>query len=126
MKPLKKRKKKGTLTDSSNRTIRKEIRFSSKEMELIHQKMSEFGMLNFSQYVRSISIQGKIVKLDVSSIKQLTTEINRIGVNINQLSRVANSTNVLTRDELNRLKNEVAQLTHLVSLKLEHELVKLS
>lgn len=126
MKPLKKRKKKGTVTDSSNRTIRKIIRFSSKELALVEDKMNETGILNFSQYVRSISIQGKIVKLDVSSIKQLTTEINRIGVNINQLSRVANSTNVLTRDELNRLKNEVAQLTHLVSLKLEHELVKLS
>lgn len=126
MKPLKKRKKKGTVADSSNRTIRKIIRFSSKELALVEDKMNETGILNFSQYVRSISIQGKIVKLDVSSIKQLTTEINRIGVNINQLSRVANSTNVLTRDELNRLKNEVAQLTHLVSLKLEHELVKLS
>lgn len=125
MKPLK-RKRKVKASNSTNRTIRKIVRFSSKELALVEDKMNETGILNFSQYVRSISIQGKIVVTDLSAIKQLTTEINRIGVNINQLSRVANSTHSLTPEEFNKLKKDVQQLTYLVANQLENGLVKLS
>ena len=64
---------------------------TEEEKNLIYKKMEQVPTVNFSNYARKMLIDGKIFSLNSSGeLKQLIYEINKIGVNINQLTKIAN------------------------------------
>ena len=62
------------------------------ERALIQQKMAQLGTRNFSAYARKMLIDGYIVHMDTSDIRAQTAELQKIGVNVNQIARRINST----------------------------------
>ena len=62
------------------------------ERAIIQQKMAQLGTKNFSAYARKMLIDGYIVHMDTSDIRAQTAELQKIGVNINQIARRINST----------------------------------
>ena len=52
--------------------------------------MELYGTENFNSYARKMLVDGYVVKVDTGHFQTLANEVNKIGVNINQLSRVAN------------------------------------
>ena len=83
------------------RNIKIELYVTEYEKELIHQKMKELPTTNFSSYARKMLIDGEIISLNSSSeLKQLIYEINKIGVNINQLTKLANETKNINKSML--------------------------
>ena len=43
-------------------------------------------------YLRKMAIDGYIIQLDYTAIKEQTAEIQKVGVNVNQIARRVNST----------------------------------
>ena len=62
------------------------------ERALIQQKMAQLGTKNFSAYARKMLIDGYIVHIDTGPVRAQTAELQKIGVNINQIARRINST----------------------------------
>ena len=60
------------------------------ERALIQQKMAQLGTRNFSAYARKMLIDGYIVHMDTSDIRAQTAELQKIGVNVNQIARRIN------------------------------------
>ena len=56
------------------------------ERALIQQKMAQLGTKNFSAYARKMLIDGYIVHIDTVPIRAQTAELQKIGVNINQIA----------------------------------------
>ena len=56
------------------------------ERALIQQKMAQLGTRNFSAYARKMLIDGYIVHMDTSDIRAQTAELQKIGVNVNQIA----------------------------------------
>ena len=77
------------------------------ERALIQQKMAQLGTKNFSAYAR------KIVHIDTGPIRAQTAELQKIGVNINQIARRINSTGTVYAQDLEDIKGALAQIWQL-------------
>ena len=65
---------------------------SHQEMELIRQKMAQFGTDNLSAYLRKMAIDGYVLQLDLPELKELVSLLRRSSNNLNQLTRRVHET----------------------------------
>mgnify|MGYP001540980436 CR=1 FL=1 len=72
------------------RDIQKKIWLTPQEERTIAKKMEMIGTENFGAYARKMLIDGYIIVVDYPEQKKLAAEINKIGVNINQIARRLN------------------------------------
>ena len=98
------------------------IKFGVKEGErdLMVEKMKMIGRRNMAAYLRKIAIDGYIIQIDHSDIKAMTAEIQKIGVNVNQIARRVNSTGSVYQEDIDEIKgvlNEIWRLQRLNLLK---------
>ena len=80
------------------------------ERVLIQQKMAQLGTKNFSAYARKMLIDGYIVHIDTGPVRAQTAELQKIGVNINQIARRINSTGTVYAQDLEDIKGALAQI----------------
>lgn len=57
---------------------------------------------NFAAYARKMLIDGYVAKVDYSELKTVTAEIEKIGVNVNQIAKHVNATTTCTNRTLRR------------------------
>ena len=100
------------------------IRVTPEEKALIQKKMKQLGTDNFSRYARKMLIDGYVIRIDLSEFQMLAAELNKIGVNINQITRVANATSIVCGDDMNRLKEMMDEIWRLLKSSLSGLLSK--
>ena len=71
------------------------------------------GTKNFSAYARKMLIDGYIVHIDTGPVRAQTAELQKIGVNINQIARRINSTGTVYAQDLEDIKGALAQIWQL-------------
>ena len=86
--------------------------------------MSLFGTNNFSLYARKMLIDGYVVRIDMSQFQALANEVNKVGVNINQIAKTVNTTGIIFGDDMNRLKEMVDEIWRLLKSSLSGLLSK--
>ena len=80
------------------------------EKKFIIKKMKSAGIKNLSAYLRKISIEGKIEIVDYSEIRKFVSEINKIGVNINQIVKRVNETKSVFREDIKDIQNKLEEI----------------
>ena len=55
-------------------------------------------------YLRKMAIDGYVIQVDHSDIKEMTAQIQKIGVNINQIARRANATGNVYQEDIEEIK----------------------
>ena len=96
------------------------FRVTEGERDLILEKMKLIPTRNMAAYLRKIAIDGYIIQIDHSYIKAMTAEIQKIGVNVNQIARRVNSTGSVYQEDIDEIKgvlNEIWRLQRLNLLK---------
>lgn len=90
-----------------SRLRNKKIQFwvTQKENEKIRDK-AEYCDFSISDYLRSVSVDGYIIKRDFHGLR----EVNAIGVNINQIARQVNFQNEVTEREVDELRVQYEKL----------------
>ena len=83
------------------------------ERELIRQKMALLHTRNFSAYARKMLIDGYVVHIDTTDIRAQTAELQKIGVNVNQITRRLNSMGPLYTQDVADIKGALAQIWQL-------------
>ena len=83
------------------------------EQELIRQKMALLHTRNFSAYARKMLIDGYVVHIDTTDIRAQTAELQKIGVNVNQITRRLNSMGPLYTQDVADIKGALAQIWQL-------------
>ena len=102
------------------RTVQIKFRVTEKERTLIVEKMKLIPTRNMSAYLRKMAIDGYVIQVDHSDIKAMTAEIQKIGVNINQIARRANAMGNVYQEDIEEIKgvlNEIWRLQRLSLLK---------
>ena len=79
------------------------VRLTGQEKELIQQKMQEFGPTNMEAYFRKMAIDGYVIHLDLSDVRELITQLRRYGNNLNQLTKRAHQTGNIYATDLEEL-----------------------
>jgi SepF-like predicted cell division protein (DUF552 family) len=70
--------------ENRKRPVQLTIRVTKEEKALIYQKMALARMTNFQAYARQMATKGYIVDTDISELKNLAAEFQKITVNIRQ------------------------------------------
>ena len=99
----------------ANRTRKIVLRVpvTPEERELIKQKMALLHTKNFSAYARKMLIDGYIVNMDTTDIRAQTAEIQKIGVNVNQIAKRLNSMGPVYAQDIEDIKGALAQIWQL-------------
>lgn len=107
--------------DGRKRTVQIKFRVTEAERDLILEKMKLVPTRNMAAYLRKIAIDGYIIQIDHADIKAMTAEIQKIGVNVNQIARRVNATgNAYQEDieEIKEIKGVLAEIWRLQRLSL--------
>ena len=88
------------LSPERKRDKQLKIWVSKEELDMIHQKMAEFGTSNMGAFVRKMVIDGYIVKLDIPELKEIVHLLGPIGNNVNQMARKLNAGSSIYREDI--------------------------
>ena len=80
------------------------------EQALIGERMAEAGISNMGAYMRKMALNGYVLHVDLSDIRELVSLQRRCANNLNQAAIHANSYGGLYPDELKRLQKDYADL----------------
>ena len=81
--------------NNRKRNVQIKFRVTEEERSLIEEKMKQVPTRNMEAYLRKMAIDGYIIQVDHSDIKKMTAELQRIGVNINQIAKRATTYEIL-------------------------------
>ena len=96
------------------RAIQLKLWVTEDEKKLIEEKMKILGTHNFGAYARKMLIDGFIIKVDYSEQRKLAAEVNKIGVNINQICKRINSTDRVYAEDVAELRNRMNEVWKLL------------
>lgn len=107
------------------RNKERKVRFTEEENQYLLKKIRQSGLNNFQNYALKMLLNGQIVTIDYSELLNLRKEINKIGQNINQLTKYANTFNELDKELLLGLADEIDKMKKLVKEEFENKEVRM-
>lgn len=99
--------------ENRKRNVQIIIRETEEERALIEEKMQQIPTLNLSAYARKILIDGYIITLDLQEVKGHTAQLQKIGVNINQIAKRINETGRIYADDMDEIKRAMEEVWRL-------------
>lgn len=106
--------------EKQNRTRSTQLifRVTPEEKEKIYNKMEKANIKNFNAYARLMLLDGQVIQTDLSYYHELANEINKIGINVNQIARVSNQNQNINQTEIDELKEKIEQIWQLLKYSL--------
>lgn len=99
--------------ENRKRNVQIIIRVTEEERALIEEKMQQIPTLNLSAYARKMLIDGYIITLDLQEVKGHTAQLQKIGVNINQIAKRINETERIYADDMDEIKRAMEEVWRL-------------
>ena len=93
----------------SKRTIEKHIKYNDEEWDIVSKKAAALGQ-RAGTYIRRISVNGTIKYFDMKQFNHLIMSFNRIGNELNQIAKVANSTQSVYAKDIEDMKKSFEYL----------------
>jgi hypothetical protein len=97
------------------------MRFDENKWAYIKRKIEASPFNNFQNFARLLLITGEIHLTDYSHLEKLHFEVNRIGNNINQLTKLAHEYGEVSPMDIREVREMMVELDEKVSLKLKEE-----
>lgn len=86
------------------------LRFSTDETAFLQKKMDEAGIQNREAYLRKMALDGYIIRQDYTVLNKFINELNRIGNNLNQVAKIANTYGDVDQTELKNIEKDIDQI----------------
>ena len=83
---------------------------SAEELELIHQKMQQYGTENLGAYLRKMALDGYCINLDLQDVKELVSLLRRCSNNLNQYAKRANETGNIYEADIKDLQERLDKI----------------
>ena len=99
--------------EGRKRTVQVKFYVTEEERRLIREKMKLIPTRNMAAYLRKMAIDGYVVHIDTTDIRAQTAELQKIGVNVNQIARRLNSMGPLYTQDVADIKGALAQIWQL-------------
>ena len=103
----------GLFMENRKRNVQIIIRVTEEERALIEEKMQQIPTLNLSAYARKMLIDGYIITLDLQEVKGHTAQLQKIGVNVNQIAKRINETGRIYADDMDEIKHVMEEVWRL-------------
>ena len=91
------------------RSVHLNVMVTPEERELIQQRMDEAGIRNMGAYMRKMALNGYVLNVDLTPVRELVSLQRRCANNLNQVAIHANSYGVYP-EEIKQLQSDYAAL----------------
>lgn len=86
------------------------VKLTKDDRRRIREKMEEAGITNMSAYVRKMAIDGYLVKLDLTDMKEVARLLRINSNNINQYAKRANESGSIYLEDIKEIQNQQERL----------------
>ena len=109
------------------RPVHLHVMVSEEELEQIRDRMAEAGIQNMGAYIRKMALNGYVLHVDLSPVKELVSLQRRCSNNLNQVAIHANTYGGIYPEDIKSLQKDYADLWGPLSdlLKQLTEIVKM-
>ena len=98
------------MTKKRRRPIHLHVMVSEEEQALIQQRMAETGIRNMGAYMRKMALNGYVLHVDLSPVRELVSLQRRCSNNLNQVAIQANTYGGIYPEEIAALQRDYAAL----------------
>jgi SepF-like predicted cell division protein (DUF552 family) len=95
------------------RDVMVRFRVTEEEHALILEKMRLLGTENLAAYLRKMAIDGYIIVTDFAAVKEMTAQIQKVGVNVNQIAHRVNAGGTIYAADIEGIKEAQAEIWRL-------------
>lgn len=95
------------------------IKVSPKEMQAIRERMKSVGIQNMSAYILKMAMNGFIIQLDMSDMKEVLRLMKINSDNLNQYAKKANETGSIYKEDIKELVGMHKELLQMLGEMLE-------
>ncbi len=83
---------------------------TEEEMDIIQQKMKAFGITNQSAFIRAMTLNGYVLKLDLPELHQTVRLMGSMSNNVNQIARRLHEGGSVYETEIDEIKENQSEL----------------
>lgn len=83
---------------------------SEREREVIEEKMKLAGIRNMRAYLLKMAIDGYVIRLDLSDVREMVSLLGNATNNLNQIARRVNETNNIYEPDIQDIREHYDQL----------------
>jgi len=98
------------VSDKRKRSVHLHVMVTPEELELIRERMAEAGIINAGAYVRKQALNGYVLHVDLSPIRELVSLQRRCSNNLNQIAVNVNTYGGIYPQEIKTLQKDYADL----------------
>ena len=98
---------------SGRRDQQLHFRVSKPELDRIHVKMAELGIVSIGAYLRKMALDGYCIRLDLKELNRMAYLLQMCSNNLNQYAKRANESSRVYRTDIEDLR---ARLDELIGL----------
>ncbi|MBP3278536.1 MULTISPECIES: plasmid mobilization protein [Lachnospiraceae] len=95
------------------------VRFKEGERDIVRRKMEEAGIRNMAAYIRKMAIDGYVIRLDLSDVKEVARLLRINSNNLNQYAKRANETGSIYLEDIKELQRQQEKLWELMKAILQ-------
>lgn len=92
------------------RPIHLHVMVSEEELALLQERMAEAGVRNMGAFVRKMALNGYVLHVDLSDVRELVSLQRRCANNLNQVAIQANTYGGIYPQEIKALQKDYADL----------------
>ena len=92
------------------RNVNLRIRTTKKEREMIERRMAQAGMTNLRGYILKMAIDGRVIHVELDSVREMVRLLSNATNNINQVARKANETGSIYARDVEVLREKVEEI----------------
>ena len=81
------------------------IKIPEDELQMIHDRMKQIGVKNMSAYIRKMALNGYLIRLDLSDVREVLRLLRISSNNLNQYAKRANETGSIYETDIKDLQN---------------------
>ncbi len=101
------------------RSKRMELRLTPEELQSIKNRMDQVGIKNMTAYMVRMAINGYIINMDLTDLKEILRLLQIAGNNLNQYAKKANETGSIYLEDIEELKQNQKQLVQQMGVMLD-------
>ena len=92
------------------REIQLHFMVSEQELKLIEERMRQAGTKNMGAYLRKMAIDGYVIQLDLSDLRQMISLLRYTSNNLNQMTKKAHATGSIYKEDMAYLQERFDKL----------------
>jgi hypothetical protein len=86
------------------------FRVNEEEQELIRRRMAQTKFSNLRAYLLKMAIDGRVIMLDLTHVKECSRLLGNVSGNINQISRHANTYGALYAEDMAAIQKQLEEV----------------